>query len=264
MCGVLQATDGDIFVNGKSIAHNPDAAKRELGFLPQQVPLYPEFTVDEYLRYCGSLRGLSGQDADKAVKEAKGKCGVSHFSKRLIGALSGGYRQRVGLAQAILHKPSLVVLDEPTNGLDPNQIVAVRDLICEIGEERTVLLSTHVLTEVNESCEEVRMLHAGRLVFSGATYEFRDLIPPRGIRVSMKNPPDSSVVGLIPGVLGVDPINANTFVVSTEQIAEVTDLLIAESVRSNWRLQEITALRASMEEVFAYLSGEVAAPVQSS
>ena len=147
-----------MLIDGHSIREAPLEAKARIGFLPQQAPLYPELTVDEYLRYCADLRNIPQASIRPAVEAAKERCGIAHFSQRLIGALSGGYRQRVGLAQAILHNPSLVVLDEPTNGLDPNQILVVRDLIKEIAEERTVLLSTHILSEVEVLCDAIKMI----------------------------------------------------------------------------------------------------------
>lgn len=167
MCGVLRQTDGDVYINGMNTKDNPVEAKRFIGFLPQHPPLRIDLTVEEYLNilclftldsFCSSKRGRGG---------SYGKCKITHFRKRLIRNLSGGYQQRVGIAQAIIHKPVLVVLDEPTNGLDPNQIVEIRHLIKEIAEERTVILSTHMLTEVQAICDHIRMIEEGHLVFSG-------------------------------------------------------------------------------------------------
>ena len=148
MCGVLKQTEGDVFIKGVSVSKNPVEAKRHIGFLPQVPPLHPDLTVEEYLEYCAELRHIPDREVKKANKEVMERCGISHFAKRVIHNLSGGYQQRVGIAQAIIHKPELVIFDEPTNGLDPNQIVEVRHLIKEIAQERTVILSTHILTEV--------------------------------------------------------------------------------------------------------------------
>ena len=129
ICGVLKQTQGEVYIAGINFRENPVEAKKNIGFLPQKPPLYMDFTVDEYLTYCADLRMVDKMDVKKAVDEAKARCGISHFSSRLVRNLSGGYQQRVGIAQAIVHNPKFVVLDEPTNGLDPNQIVEVRHLI---------------------------------------------------------------------------------------------------------------------------------------
>ncbi len=156
ICGVLNQTEGDVYINGINMRENPVEAKKYIGFLPQFPPLYPELTVDEYLVYCAQLRLMKGSRIRKAVDVAEEKCSITHFKDRLIGNLSGGYKQRVGIAQAIVHNPRLVVLDEPTNGLDPLQIVEIRNLIKEIAQDRAVLLSTHILPEVQAAVTGLR------------------------------------------------------------------------------------------------------------
>ena len=185
MCGVLKPTRGNVFIKGINTRENPVEAKRHIGFLPQQPPLHVDLTVEEYLEYCASLRHIPGKQIHKAVIEVMGKCGISHFQKRLIRNLSGGYQQRVGIAQAIIHKPDFVVLDEPTNGLDPNQIMEIRHLVKEIAEERTVVLSTHILSEVQATCKYIRMIEQGSLVFSGTVEEFDNYITPSSVCVSL-------------------------------------------------------------------------------
>lgn len=255
MCGVLNATEGDVSIKGNSIRKQPKLVKRDLGFLPQQPPLFTEFTVDEYLIHCAALRGLSGVAARAAVDRAKDRCGVAHFSRRLIGALSGGYRQRVGLAQAILHEPSLVVLDEPTNGLDPNQIIAVRALIREIAEECTVLLSTHILPEIGAMCEDIKMIHEGKLVFDGSLQAFREVAPPLGLRVSFAASPPAADIAVLPGVLHVEAIDAQTFHLTIDETADAAGAVVAASAAKGWALRELTPVRASLEEIFGHLSG---------
>ena len=154
ICGVLKQTEGNVYINGINLRENPVEAKKNVGFLPQKAPLHLDFTVDEYLTYCAELHMVDKTRIKAAVDEAKERCGITHFSKRVLRNLSGGYQQRVGIAQAIVHNPKFVVLDEPTNGLDPNQIVEVRHLIKEIAEERSVLLSTHILSEVQATCRD--------------------------------------------------------------------------------------------------------------
>ena len=174
ICGVLSPTRGKVFINGVDLAENPIEAKKYIGFLPQTPPLYTDQNVDEYLGFCARLRGIAKKDVLDAVERVKEKCGIAHFSKRVLRHLSGGYQQRVGIAQAIIHQPALVVLDEPTNGLDPNQIIEIRHLIKEIARERSVLLSTHILPEVQAACNEIRMIEHGEVVFSGTMEEFNN------------------------------------------------------------------------------------------
>src|SRR6186713_2173388 len=166
LCGALNQTQGKVYINGISMREHPEEAKKQIGFLPQNPPLYMDLTVDEYLTYCAGLRLMSRASMKPAIKDAKERCGIDHFSDRLIRNLSGGYRQRVGIAQAIVHRPKLVVLDEPTNGLDPNQIIEVRALIKEIALDRAVIFSTHILSEVQLLCKEIKMIDEGRMVFS--------------------------------------------------------------------------------------------------
>ena len=135
ICGVLNQTEGEVYINGVSLRENPVEAKKHIGFLPQKPPLYGDLTVDEYLVYCANLRLMDKTAIREAVDKAKNRCGIMHFSDRLIRNLSGGYQQRVGIAQAIVHNPKFVVLDEPTNGLDPNQILEIRELIKEIATD---------------------------------------------------------------------------------------------------------------------------------
>ncbi len=150
MCGVLKQKEGEVYINGIDLKKHPEEAKKQIGFLPQTPPLHMDLTVDEYLLHCADIRLMDKKTIPSALAVAKDRCGISHFSKRLIRNLSGGYRQRVGIAQAIIHTPKLVVLDEPTNGLDPNQILEVRSLIKDIAKERSVIF---LLT----SCQRFRL-----------------------------------------------------------------------------------------------------------
>ena len=195
ICGVLKQTEGSVHIKGINMRENPVAAKRHIGFLPQQPPLQMDLTVEEYLEYCSFMRDVPSKEVNKAIDKALDRCGISHFRKRVIHNLSGGYQQRVGIAQAIIHEPAIVVLDEPTNGLDPNQIVEVRHLIKDIAQDRTVILSTHILPEVQATCEYIRMIEQGTLVFSGSVDEFDNYIvpsitdrPPTSGRFTIRNP----------------------------------------------------------------------------
>jgi ABC-2 type transport system ATP-binding protein len=157
ICGVLAPSEGTVRIGGVDLLEDPVAAKRQLGYLPEQPPLYRELTVDEYLRYCAHLHGLRNRQATTAMDEVKARCGLRDNGGRLIGNLSKGFQQRVGIAQAILHRPAVVVLDEPTVGLDPIQIREIRELMRELGNDHGVILSTHILPEVQAVCDRVQI-----------------------------------------------------------------------------------------------------------
>ncbi|HEY0273643.1 MAG TPA: ABC transporter ATP-binding protein, partial [Chitinophaga sp.] len=189
LCGVLNQTEGNVYIDGIDLRKKPEAAKKLLGFLPQNAPLHLDLTVKQYLAYCAFIRGIPRRQVTQAVEEVMRKCAIDHFADRLLRNLSGGYRQRAGIAQAIIHKPKLVVLDEPTNGLDPNQILEVRKLIKEIAAERAVLFSTHILSEVQAICKDIKMIENGRVVFAGSMDAFNNYIAPNSMLVYMDNPP---------------------------------------------------------------------------
>ncbi|MBF8269303.1 MAG: Multidrug ABC transporter ATP-binding protein [Gammaproteobacteria bacterium] len=164
LCGVMAMSSGSIRIAGHDIVDAPAQAKQYLGYLPEKPPLYPDLTVDEFLTYCARLRRVAKGHLAAAIADSKQRCGLGEVGQRLIGNLSKGYQQRVGIAQALIHKPAVVILDEPTAGLDPNQIVEIRNLIRELGRAQSVILSTHILPEVQGICDRVVILHAGDLV----------------------------------------------------------------------------------------------------
>ena len=254
MCGVLRPTEGNVYIKGVSLREHPVEAKRHMGFLPQTPPLHPDLTVTEYLEYCAGLRHIPDRDISKAVKDVLGRCGISHFSKRLIRNLSGGYQQRVGIAQAIIHNPEFVVLDEPTNGLDPNQIVEIRHLIKEIAEDRTVILSTHILSEVQATCDYIRMIEQGNLVFAGTVDEFDNYIIPNTLVVTLVAAPSVDELRSLPGVNGVDELGGMKYRVQFTDFQEVTERLVETSVARGWRLTEIYMEKSSLDAIFAELS----------
>ena len=166
LAGCLAPSAGEVRIKGVSLAQDPKAAKASLGYLPEQPPLYPELTVEEYLRYCASLHGVPSAEREAAVTKAKQSCGLGEASGRLIHNLSKGFQQRVGLAQAIIHRPPVIILDEPTVGLDPIQIREIRSLIKELGQSHSVILSSHILPEIQAVCSRVMIINRGRLVYS--------------------------------------------------------------------------------------------------
>jgi ABC-2 type transport system ATP-binding protein len=254
MCGVLKQTHGEVFIKGISLKDNPVEAKKHLGFLPQKPPLLSDLTVEEYLTYCGDLRLMKSSEIKHAVSEVMSKVGIGHFSRRLIRNLSGGFQQRVGIAQAIIHKPEFVVFDEPTNGLDPNQILEVRNLIREIAEERTVILSTHILQEVQALCDNIWMINEGDVVFSGNISEFDNYILPSTLIVSLMAMPSTEKIRQLDGVTGVIELGGPRYQVQYSDIQEATAKLVEASVNNHWGLTEIYPEKNSLEAIFSELS----------
>ena len=254
LCGVLNPTEGRVLIDETDIRENPERAKKSIGFLPQNAPLYLDFTVDEYLTYCAHLRLIKKEKIKQAVQTVKERCGVAHFSKRLIGNLSGGYRQRVGIAQAIIHKPRLVVLDEPTNGLDPNQILEVRSLIKEIAEERSVIFSSHILAEIQATCRDIIMIEGGRIVFSDTMAAFNNYIEPNSLVVHLEAPPTVAELSAIPGITHVEPLSDKHFRLKFGEVYDISEKVVQLSVERRWRLKEISLEKSSLDEIFAQLS----------
>jgi len=260
ICGVLNQTEGDVYIDGIDLRREPEQAKRQIGFLPQTPPLYTDLTIDEYLTYSAQLRLMDKDKIKPAVEEVKERCGIAHFSSRLLKNLSGGYRQRVGIAQAIIHKPKLVVMDEPTNGLDPNQLIEARKLIKEIAREHTVLLSSHILSEINLLCREIIMIEAGRVVFADTMDAFNNYVQSKTILMRLENPPLAEELLKVPGVTKVEFLTGQQLRVHFDNNQEeVSDALIAASVAGGWRLREITPDKGLLDDVFKHLSTQTSA-----
>jgi ABC-2 type transport system ATP-binding protein len=260
ICGVLNQTEGNVFIDGIDLRKEPEEAKKQIGFLPQTPPLYTDLTIDEFLTYSAQLRLMARDKIKPAVEEVKERCGIAHFSSRLIKNLSGGYRQRVGIAQAIIHKPKLVVMDEPTNGLDPNQLIEARKLIKEIAREHTVLLSSHILSEINLLCREIIMIEAGTIVFADTMDAFNNYAQAKTILMRLEYPPLKEELLKVPGVHKVEFITAQQLRVFFDgNHEEVTDALVAASVTGGWRLKEINLDKGLLDDVFKHLSAQASA-----
>ena len=255
ICGVLKQTEGNVFIKGIDMRDNPVEAKRHIGFLPQKPPLHTDLTVDEYLTYCARLRQIARAEEGKVVDEVLARCGISHFRKRLIHNLSGGYQQRVGIAQAIIHRPDFVVLDEPTNGLDPNQILEIRHLIKAIAEECTVVLSTHILSEVQATCNYIRMIGQGTLVFSGTVDEFDNYVLPNTVFATLVAAPPIEELKQLPGVVDVDELGGSNYRLRfSDSPQEMIERVVQTSVAKDWRLTEVRLEKSSLDDIFAELS----------
>ena len=256
ICNVLTQTEGDVFINGINLRENPIEAKKYIGFLPQKAPLHTEMTVDEYLYHCADIRLMPKKEIDQAIERAKAKCGITHFSKRQIRNLSGGYQQRVGIAQAIIHNPLFVILDEPTNGLDPNQIVEVRHLIREIAKDRAVLISTHILPEVQAVCDYIMMIEHGQKVFEGTINAFNTYMSPSALITIMHNAPKTEELLKIEGIVRVERLTNTRIRLHFKGDDSIVGRVIKQAVAQEWRLREISLDKESLDKVFAKLSGK--------
>ena len=257
ICGVLKQTEGNVYINRINLRENPVEAKKNVGFLPQKAPLHLDFTVDEYLTFCAELHMVDKTRIKAAVDEAKERCGITHFSKRVLRNLSGGYQQRVGIAQAIVHNPKFVVLDEPTNGLDPNQIVEVRHLIKEIAEERSVLLSTHILSEVQATCREIKMIENGQMIFSGTIEQFDNYIQPNTLLLELDTPPMECDL-MLPGISKVETLSERRFRLRYDGDQDTAKRVAEQCVTRGWGLIELVIEKSSLDAVFAQLSKNAA------
>ena len=258
ICNVLTQTEGEVFINGVDLRQDPIKAKKFIGFLPQKAPLHMDMTVDEYLDHCADIRLIPKSEIPVAVERAKIKCGISHFSKRVISNLSGGYQQRVGIAQSIIHDPLFVILDEPTNGLDPNQILEIRHLIREIAEERAVLISTHILPEVQAACDYIMMIEHGNMVFKGSIEEFNNYMDPSVLLVIMHNAPmDDAEFMSIEGMERIERLTRTRFRLHFKGDNSIVKRVVEKAVNNNWHLREISLEKESLDKVFAKLSGKI-------
>ena len=257
VCNVLTQTEGEVFINGIDLRKNPIEAKKFIGFLPQKAPLYKEYTVEEYLYHCADLRLIPKSDINNSIKIAMEKCGISNFHNRLISNLSGGYQQRVGIAQAIIHNPKFVVLDEPTNGLDPNQIHEVRNLIGEIAKDRAVLISTHILPEVQAVCDYIMMIEHGNIVFKGTIKEFDSYMDPSALITIMHNAPDDSKLLEIKGVEKIERLTRTRIRIHFIGDTNIVRKIVEQAYKQKWGLKEIALERESLDKVFAKLSGKI-------
>lgn len=256
ICGVLKQTRGKVYINGIDTLKNPVAARKYIGFLPQKPPLYPDLTVDEYLRFCAEIHWMERKKINAAVGETEERCGITHMKDRLLRNLSGGYQQRVGIAQAILHDPKFVVLDEPTNGLDPNQILEVRQLIKDIAVDRTVMLSTHILSEVQATCSSIKMIEHGRVVFSGSTEDFDNYIEPNTLYLEFDQLPVVDELMKLPGIKRAEVLDNHGVRLWYDGERGTIKQVMREAVSRGWDMTELRKEKSSMEAVFAKLSGK--------
>ena len=252
--GNLAPSSGRVRVLGHDLREQPVAAKRALGYLPEYPPLYRELTVDEYLDYCAQLHRIPRRQRRAVRDAAKAKCSLSEVGHRLIGNLSKGYQQRVGLAQAILHDPQVIILDEPTVGLDPIQIREIRELIRALGREHAIILSTHILSEVQATCDRVQIINKGQLVLNDTIENLAHRLQSRALSVAFRGKPDIAQLQGLAGVTGVKEEADGRVHIYHKPDIDPTEAVIALAADRQWGLYEINAQRASLEEIFVELT----------
>ncbi|MFN2309781.1 MAG: ATP-binding cassette domain-containing protein [Gammaproteobacteria bacterium] len=253
LTGNLAPSAGKIRVHGIDLLDEPKRAKREIGYLPEQPPLYREHSVDEFLTYCGRLHRVPGSRLRQAVDSAKQRCGLGAVGRRLIGNLSKGYQQRVGIAQAILHNPAVVILDEPTVGLDPIQIREIRHLIRELGNDHGIILSTHILPEVQGVCNRVQIINRGHLVFSDSMRGLERQLDSQQLIVSLRNPPTHDELQRLPGIAAVETLDDGQLRLRYEG-ASPAAALVETAVARGWGLEALTPERRTLEQIFVELT----------
>ncbi|MBU2569202.1 MAG: ABC transporter ATP-binding protein [Gammaproteobacteria bacterium] len=254
LCGNLAPSAGLITINGYDILDKPKSAKLKLGYLPDTPPLYRELTVNEFLHYCARLHRLTRGHISKAIQTAKERCGLREVANRLIGNLSKGFQQRVGIAQAILHNPDVVILDEPTVGLDPIQIREIRSLIRELGQDHGVILSTHILPEVQESCTHVQIIQHGKMIFHETIEGLNRQMKTSILQIKTRRPADFNTLKAIPGILSVEGLPGNITRLHHDNTQNLNEHITETAVRLGWGLIEITEIKQSIEDVFVKLT----------
>ncbi len=250
LSGNLAPDHGQITINGFDLLSDARKAKAHIGYLPEQPPLYKELSVSEFLSFCAQLNKIPSSKRKAAIKTAIERCGLTEVTQRLIGHLSKGFQQRVGIAQAIIHTPSVVILDEPTSGLDPIQIREIRQLIRDIAAEHSVILSTHILPEVQMLCDRVQIINHGKIVFSDTTAVLSQQMESSSLIVRLDAAPDVDDLLQIDNVMAVDKLDENRFRLKFQPDNNPSQALVEKAVTKHWQLRELAPEQHSLEDVF--------------
>jgi len=271
----LPPSSGAASVAGFDVLEKPLEVKKHIGYLPEAPPVYPEMETVEYLSFVGKLKGLAGADLARRVNEAMGRCAIADVKKKLIGKLSKGYRQRVGLAQAIIHNPDVLILDEPTAGLDPNQIIETRKLIRSLAGEHTIILSTHILSEVEQTCDHAIIINKGKLVAKDSVANLQNRVRgAESVLIAVEGRAGeadaTAVQQKLEAVAGVSRVllrehndKLSTFEVESLKDRFIRGDLARAVVEGGWNLHELRSAAMTLEEVFLELTGADAAAVET-
>jgi ABC-2 type transport system ATP-binding protein len=256
LTGNLAPSLGRVTIAGHDLLEDPKRAKAAVGYLPEQPPVYRELSVDEYLDYCAALNRIERSWRKAAREAAKEKCGLTQVGRRLIGNLSKGYQQRVGIAQAIIHLPPVIILDEPTAGLDPIQIREIRHLIRDLGREHSVILSTHILPEVQSVCNRVQIVKKGELVLNDTIDGLAQRMQSSMLTARFRRAPEPAALAALPGVSRVETVEDGSLRLYHEPAADPAEALVKLAVEKNWGLVALIPQQATLEDIFVELTTE--------
>jgi len=257
----MPPTAGTVRIDGLDVFEQSLEVRRKIGYLPESAPLYSEMNVIEYLSFVAGLRGIERSRLKSQLEAMIGLCGLSGVTKKEIGELSKGYRQRVGLAQAMIHDPELLILDEPTSGLDPNQIVEIRNLIRRMGEQKTVILSTHILPEVQATCDRVLIISKGKLVADGSPRELTGQFKSdETVELAVTGPTKAELEATLSRIPGVAWLEVHdgveiTAKMTAERSTDLREPVFRAVVDAGWTLLELHREKTSLEQVFRQLTG---------
>ncbi|HXG30608.1 MAG TPA: ATP-binding cassette domain-containing protein, partial [Thermodesulfobacteriota bacterium] len=251
--GYMPPTEGTVRVADFDVVENPIEAKKRIGYLPENPPLYSDMTVEGYLDFVADIKRVSGRDKKRRIDSTVERCGIADVRKRLIGNLSKGYRQRVGIAQALIHDPAVLVLDEPTIGLDPRQIIEIRELIKSLSGERTVILSTHILPEVTMVCSRVTIINEGRIVLEESLDRISEKVGTAQnlfLKINYKGNGVKERILSLRTVADVEEGPSGEFIVKSKDGEDIREDLARFVVQNGWGLLEMRPLTHTLEEVF--------------
>ena len=258
--GYLSIGEGEVRLGGKSVRDHSDELKRHIGYLPENNPLYLDMPVIDYLNFCASLQGMQKNEIGKRIREMVSVCGLNAEKHKKIGELSKGFRQRVGLAQAMIHDPEILVLDEPTTGLDPNQIVEIRKLIRDLGKEKTVVLSTHILPEVEATCDRILIINKGKIVANGTAESLRKQATGQEIiKLRIEDGTAEEIMHGLRRIKSVDTVEwvdkgLNRFEVQSAAGLSSKREIFKLCVQKNWVLSELIPMETRLEDIFRNLT----------
>lgn len=254
LSGCLAPSLGSIKINGVDILREPLLAKRSIGYLPDTPPLYKDLSVREFLFYCGQLHAIPKSDINLALDKVLIRCGLTSVTNRLIAHLSKGFQQRIGIAQAIIHNPDVIILDEPTVGLDPLQIIEIRELIRELRQDHAVILSTHILTEVHETCTHLQIINQGKLIAKERVDSITQSMNESSLIIKTVFPIDAEPILSIEGVRNLEVLSNNRFKINFKPTQDPTQEISKTIIIKGWGLIEMSPSNQNIEALFIGLT----------
>lgn len=250
LTGNLAISQGQITINGFDMQQQPRLAKRSLGYLPDTPPLYQDLNVSEFLTYCAQLHAIPKHDITRAIDLVLQRCELKQVSKRLIANLSKGFQQRIGIAQAIIHNPEVIILDEPTVGLDPIQMREIRHLIKELGVDHSIILSTHILNEVQEVCTDVLIIREGNVLIKESLENLTQSFTKKSLLVKTNKTVEQRILLSIPGIYSLDLLPNNNLKIDYDPNQDSSQKIAETIILNGWELVEMTPIKTSLEDLF--------------